>query len=129
MVQRRRMGFSGLTVGVSILVMFWVTDALDIGGRSAAKQANSLAATPDDVEGACRNLAHAAKGVMQARQAGAARETVAEVLAPLGEDGEVMLALAYAYPLHEALEDKELAVVEFVDGIETQCLSKAVPQE
>jgi len=42
MVQRKRMGFGGLMVGASIVVMFWITDALDIGGHSAAKQADSL---------------------------------------------------------------------------------------
>lgn len=127
MVQRKRMGFGGLMVGASIVVMFWVTDALDIGGHSAAKQTDSLAVASADSEGTCAGLRDAAKGVMQARQAGAARETVSEVLAPLGADGELMLALAYGYPVHEALENKEQTVVEFTEGIYSKCLGGVVP--
>ena len=127
MVQRKRMGFGGLMVGASIVVMFWITDALDIGGHSAAKQADSLAVASADSEGACAGLRDAAKGVMQARQAGAARETVSEVLVPLGADGELMLALAYGYPVQETVESKEQTVVEFAEGIHSKCLSGAAP--
>ena len=56
MVQRRRMGFSGLVVGVSVVAMFVITDALDIGGHSAAKQADSLAVASADSDGACAGL-------------------------------------------------------------------------
>ena len=121
------MGFGGLMVGASIVVMFWVTDALDIGGHSAVKQAESLGVASADSDGACAGLRDAAKGVMQARQAGAARETVAEVLAPLGADGELMLALAYGYPVHEAVASKEQAVVEFAEGVHSKCLSGVAP--
>ena len=126
-MQRKRMGFSGLVVGASVVAMFVVTDALDIGGHSAAKQADSLAIASADSGGACAGLRDAAKGLMQARQAGAARETVAEVLVPLGADGELMLALAYGYPVHEALENKEQAVVEFAEGVYSKCLSGVAP--
>ena len=122
MVQRKRMGFSGLMVAASVVLMFVVTDALDIGGHSAAKQADSLAVASADSDGACAGLRDAATGVMQARQAGAARETVAEVLVPLGADGELILALAYGYPVHEALASKEQAVVEFAEGVYSKCL-------
>jgi len=121
------MGFSGLVVGVSVVAMFVITDALDIGGHSAAKQADSLAVASADSDGACAGLRDAATGVMQARQAGAARETVAEVLAPLGADGELMLALAYGYPVHEAVASKEQAVVEFAEGVYSKCLGGVVP--
>ena len=127
MVQRKRMGFSGLMVAASVVLMFVVTDALDIGGHSAAKQADSLAVASADSDGACAGLRDAAMGVMQARQAGAARETIAEVLVPLGSDGELMLALAYGYPVHEAVESKEQAVVEFAGGVYSKCLSGVVP--
>lgn len=127
MVQRKRMGFGGLMVGTSIVVMFWVTDALDIGGHSTAKQAESLGLASADSDGACAGLRDAAKGVMQARQAGAAREAVAEVLEPLGKDGELMLALAYGYPVHEALENKEQAVVEFAEGVHSKCVGGVAP--
>ncbi|MBQ0719960.1 MAG: hypothetical protein KBT88_10090 [Gammaproteobacteria bacterium] len=127
MVQRKRMGFGGLMVGVSIVVMFWVTDALDIGGGSPPKPVESLGVAPADAGGNCSNLRDAAKGVMQARQAGAARGAVAEVLERLGEDGEVMLALAYGYPVHDEVEDKEQAIVEFAEGIHTKCLSVVTP--
>ena len=122
MVQRKRMGFGGLLVGISVVVMFWVTDALQIGGRWSADEGDVL----EDPE-ACAGLRDAATGVMQARQGGAARALVSDVLAPLGEDGEVMLALAYAYPVHDALEDKEQAVVEFAEGIHATCLDTLVP--
>ncbi|OUS13000.1 hypothetical protein A9Q89_04315 [Gammaproteobacteria bacterium 53_120_T64] len=121
------MGFGGLIVGASIVVMFGITDALDIGGHSSAKRVDSLAVASADSDGACAGLRDAAKGVMQARQSGAARETVAEVLVSLGADGELMLALAYGYPVHEALESKEQAVVEFAKGIYSKCLSGAAP--
>jgi len=127
MAQRKRMGFGGLLVGVSIVAMFWVTDALDITGRSPKTPVESLGVAPADSDGSCRNLHDAAKGVMQARQAGAPRQTVAEVLAPLGKDGEVILALAYGYPVHEAPEDKDQAIVEFAEGINAKCLGVAVP--
>ena len=127
MVQRKRMGFSGLMVAASVVLMFVVTDALDIGGHSAAKQADSLAVASADSDGACAGLRDAATGVMQARQAGAARETVAEVLTPLGADGELILALAYGYPVHEALESKEQAVVEFAEGVHGKCLGVVAP--
>lgn len=127
MVQRKRMGFGGLMIGASVVLMFVVTDALDIGGHSAAKQADSLAVASADSDGACAGLRDAAKGVMQARQAGAARETVAEVLVPLGADGELMLALAYGYPVHEAQENIEQAVVEFAKGVYSKCLGGVAP--
>ncbi len=131
MVQRKRMGFGGLMVGVSIVVMFVVTDALDIGGHSSAKQVDSLAVAPVDSpvdrEKSCNGLLDAAKGVMQARQAGAERDEVSPVLEPLGEDGEVMLALAYGYPVHDALADKEQAIVEFAEGIYSKCMNVEVP--
>ncbi|OUS14752.1 hypothetical protein A9Q88_13195 [Gammaproteobacteria bacterium 50_400_T64] len=121
------MGYGGLMVGISVVAMFWVTDALDISGRSPAGQADSLGVASADKDGSCRKLRDAAKGVMQARQAGAARETVSEVLTPLGEDGEVMLVLAYGYPVHDAVIDKEQAIVEFADGIHSKCLSAVAP--
>ena len=127
MAQKKQMGFGGLVVGISVVAMFWVTDALDITGRSKGTPVDSLGVAPVDKDGSCRNLRDAAKGVMQARQAGAARETVSEVLVPLGEDGEVMLALAYGYPMHDAVVDKEQAIVEFADGIHDKCLSTVVP--
>ena len=127
MVQRTRMGFRGLIVGVSVVAMFVVTDMLDIGGQAPAKQNDSLAAVPVDEELRCAGLLDAAKGVMQARQAGGAREAVAEVLEPLGEDGEVMLDLAYRYPVHDGVEDKEQAIVEFAEGIHSKCLSGVAP--
>ena len=127
MAERKRMGYGGLIVGISVVAMFWVTDALDIGGRSQGTQVESLGVAPVDKDGSCSKLRDAAKGVMQARQAGAARETVSEVLTPLGEDGEVMLALAYGYPVHDAAVDKEQAIVEFADGIHAKCLSTVVP--
>ena len=127
MVERKRMGYGGLMVGISVVAMFWVTDALDISGRSQGTQVDSLGVAPVDEDGSCSNLRDAAKGVMQARQAGAARETVSEVLMPLGEDGEVMLALAYGYPMHDALADKEQATVEFAGGIHEKCLSTVAP--
>ena len=127
MVQRKRMGFSGLVVGASIVAMFVVTDALDIGGYSAAQQVDSLAVTPGDSEGVCVGLRDAAKGVMQARQAGAERATVAEVLEPLAADGELILALAYGYPVHEAVDSKEQAVVEFAEGVHSKCLKGVAP--
>lgn len=128
MVQRKRMGFGGLMVGASVVLMFVVTDALDIGGHSKAKKVDSLAVAPLDSavdrEKSCRRLRDAAKGVMQARQAEAARDAVSEVLVPLAEDGEVMLALAYGYPVHEAVADKEQAIVEFSEGIHSKCLNR-----
>lgn len=131
MVQRKRMGFGGLMVGASVVLMFVVTDALDIGGHSKAKKVDSLAVAPLDSavdrEKSCSSLRDAAKGVMQARQAEAARDAVSEVLVPLAEDGEVMLALAYGYPVHEAVADKEQAIVEFSAGIYTTCLSAVAP--
>ena len=126
MVQKKRMGFRGLIVGLSVVAMFWVTDTLDIAGHSRGGQAESLGVAP--VEGRpCASLRDAAKGVMQARQAGAERGVVAGVLSPLGEDGEVMLALAYGYPVHEEAEGRERAVVEFTDGIHAKCLGVVVP--
>jgi hypothetical protein len=127
MVQRRRMGFSGLVVGACVVGMFVITDALNIGGHSRENQVDSLSVVAADSDGACAGLRDAAKGVMQARQAGAARETVAEVLIPLGADGELMLALAYGYPVHEGLASKEQAVVEFTEGIYSKCLSGLTP--
>ena len=127
MVQRKRMGFSGLVVAASIVAMFVVTDALDIGGYSASQQVDSLAVAPGDSEGICVGLRDAATGVMQARQAGAARETVAEVLEPLAADGELILALAYGYPVHETVGSKEQAVVEFAEGVHSKCLKGAAP--
>lgn len=132
MVQRKRMGFGGLMVGASVVLMFVVTDALDIGGHSKAKQVESLAVAPSgsssetsvDREKSCSGLRDAAKGVMQARQAEAARDAVSEVLVPLAEDGEVMLALAYGYTVHEAVADKEQAIVEFSEGIHSKCLNR-----
>ncbi len=125
------MGFSGLVVGVSVVAMFVITDALDIGGHSRERQVESLTVAPAetsvDREKSCRGLRDAAKGVMQARQAEAGRDAVSEVLVPLGEDGEVMLALAYGYPVHEAMADKEQAVVEFSEGVYTKCLSVVAP--
>jgi len=126
MVQRKRMGYGGLVVGVSVVAMFWVTDMLDIGGRSSAAQVDSLSVAP--VEGrSCAGLRDAAKGVMQARQAEAERAAVADVLTPLGKDGELMLALAYGYPVRVAVVDKEQAVVEFADGIHAKCLGVVAP--
>ena len=84
MAEKKRMGFGGLVVGISVVAMFWVTDALDIGGRSQGTQVESLGVASADKDGSCGNLRDAAKGVMQARQAGAARETVSEVLARNG---------------------------------------------
>ena len=78
-------------------------------------------------KGICVGLRDAATGVMQARQAGAARETVAEVLEPLAADGELILALAYGYPVHEAVDSKEQAVVEFAEGVHSKCLKGAAP--
>lgn len=127
MVQRKRMGFSGLVVGASVVAMFVVTDALDIGGHSAAKKVDSLAVTSTDSDGVCAGLRDAATGVMQARQGGAARERVAEVLVPLGADGELILALAYGYPVHEAVASKEQAVVEFAKGVHNKCLGGVAP--
>ena len=126
MVQKTRMGFGGLIVGASVVVMFLVTNALDIGGPSPGAQDENANAAPSS-EASCAGLRDAAKGVMQARQADAAREAVAEVLAPLGEDGEMMLALAFGYPVHEAMEDKEQAIVEFTEGVHTKCLSVVAP--
>ena len=126
-MQRKRMGYGGLVVGISVVAMFWVTDALDIGGRSQGTPVESLGVAPVDEDGSCSKLRDAAKGVMQARQAGAAREAVSEVLVPLGEDGEVMLALAYGYPVHDGVVDKEQAIVEFADRIHVRCLSAVAP--
>jgi len=127
MVQRRRMGFSGLVVGACVVAMFVVTDALDIGSYWAAPQVDSLAIASPDSEGACASLRDAATGVMQARQAGAAREAVADVLAPLAADGDLMLALAYGYPVHETVVAKEQAVVEFAEGIRSKCMGEVAP--
>ena len=124
MVQRKRMGFSGLVVGASVMLLFVVTDALDITWNSTSEQAESPVASADR-EKSCHALRDVAKGVMQARQAGAARDVVAGVLEPLGDDGVMMLALAYGYPVHDALESKEQAVVEFAEGIHTKCSSVA----
>lgn len=135
MLHRKRMGFGGLVVGVSILVMFVVTDTLDIGGHSREESVESLAVapvdglvdssvvSPADRERRCTGLLNAAKGVMMARQAEAARGVVAEVLEPLGKDGEMMLAIAYGYPVHGAAADKEKAIVEFAEGVHAKCLS------
>ncbi len=131
MVQRKRMGFGGLMVGASVVLMFVVTDALDIGGHSAAKQVDSLSVapveSPVDKERSCSGLRDAAMGVMQARQVGAGRGEVSPVLEPLGEDGEVMLALAYGYPVHDALADKEQAIVEFAEGVYSKCMNVVAP--
>lgn len=127
MVQKKRMGFGGLLVGILVVAMFWVTDALDFGGSSSARQTESLGVASADNRGSCTGLSEAAKGVMLARQAGAAREAVAEVLVPLGEDGEVMLALAYGYPVHDAAVDKEQAIVEFAEGIQSRCSRVVAP--
>ena len=127
MVQRRRMGFSGLVVGVSVVAMFVITDALDISGHTRQKQVDSLAVASADSDGVCIGLRDAAKGVMQARQAGAERKAVSEVLKPLGKDGELMLALAYGYPVHEAIPSKEETVVEFAEGVYNKCLSGVTP--
>ncbi len=127
MVQRRRMGFSGLVVGVCVVAMFVITDAMDIGGHSKQKQIDSLAVSSSDSEGVCVGLRDAARGVMQARQAGAEREAVAEALEPLGKDGELMLALAYGYPVHEALATKDEAIVEFTEGVYSKCMNGGAP--
>ncbi|MBL4783307.1 MAG: hypothetical protein JKX92_13790 [Porticoccaceae bacterium] len=126
MAQKKRMGYGGLVVGVSVVAMFWVTDMLDIGGRSAETPVDSLALAPVDGR-SCAGLRDAAKGVMQARQAGGERAVVADVLTPLGKDGEVMLALAYGYPVRDTPMDKEQAVVEFTDGIHAKCLGVVLP--
>ena len=126
MAEKKRMGYGGLVVGVSVVAMFWVTDMLDIGGRSPGGQVDSLTVAP--VEGrSCTGLRDAAKGVMKARQAEAERAVVADVLTPLGKDGELMLALAYGYPVHAGVVDKEQAVVEFADGIHAKCLGVVAP--
>ena len=39
MVKKRRIGYSGLVMGVCVAAMFLVTDALDIGGYWPEKQA------------------------------------------------------------------------------------------
>lgn len=121
------MGFSGLVVGVCVVAMFVITDAMDIGGHSKQKQIDSLAVSSSDSEGVCVGLRDAARGVMQARQAGAEREAVAEALEPLGKDGELMLALAYGYPVHEALATKDEAIVEFTEGVYSKCMNGGAP--
>ena len=120
MVKKRRIGFGGLIMGVSVAAMFLVTDALDIGGYRSGKQADAVALV--DEEGSCASLRDAATGVMQARQAGAARDAVSDVLKPLGKDGELMLAIAYGYPVHDTLAEKEQAIMEFSEGIQSKCL-------
>jgi hypothetical protein len=123
MVEKRRIGFGGLIMGVSVAAMFLVTDALDIGGYRAGKQADALAL--EDEESSCTSLRDAATGVMQARQAGAERDAVSEVLKSLGKDGELMLAIAYGYPVHDTLEEKDRVIMEFSEGIQSKCLSVA----
>ena len=125
MVRKRSIGYSGLVMGASIAAMFLVTDALDIGGYRAEKQADSLVVTQVDDETRCASLGDAAKGVMQARQAGAARDAVADVLKPLGKDGERMLDLAYRYPVQDSTEAIEQVTMEFYEGIQATCLSVA----
>ena len=125
MVEKRRIGFGGLIMGVSIAAMFLVIDMLDIRGYRSGKQADTVALV--DEEGSCASLRDAATGVMQARQAGAARDAVADVLKPLGKDGELMLALAYGYPMHDTLEEKEQVIMEFSEGIQSKCLSVVTP--
>ena len=62
---------------------------------------------------------------MQARQAGAARDAVADVLKPLGKDGGRMLDLAYRYPVQDSAEEIEQVIMEFYEGIQARCLSVA----
>ena len=38
-----------------------------------------------------------------------------------------MLALAYGYPVHEAIPSKEETVVEFAEGVYNKCLSGVTP--
>ena len=123
MLEKKRIGYRGLLIGVSIAAMFLAMDALDIGGYRAAKQADGLAVTLVDEEDSCASLRDAATGVMQARQAGAERDVVSDVLKPLGKDGELMLALAYGYPVRDTLEEKEQVIMEFSEGIQSKCLS------
>jgi hypothetical protein len=121
MVEKRRIGFGGLIMGVSVAAMFLVTDALDIGGYRSGKQAGTVSLV--DEERSCASLRDAATGVMQARQAGATRDVVSDVLKSLGKDGELMLAIAYGYPVHDTLEEKERVIMEFSEGIQSKCLS------
>ena len=98
-----------------------MTDALDIGGFRSGEQADAVARV--DEEGSCASLHDAAMGVMQARQAGAAREAVSDVLKSLGKDGELMLAIAYGYPVQDTLEEKDEVIKAFSEGIRSRCLS------
>lgn len=123
MLKQKRMGFSGLIIGLSVAAMFLVGDMLDIDGYWYGKKADNEQVTVIKDESSCVSLRDAARGVMQARQVEAEREVVAEELKPLGKDGEFMLALAYEYPVGATLQEKEQIIMEFASGVQAKCLS------
>jgi len=42
MAEKKRMGYGGLVVGISVVAMFWVTDALDIEKWGHRKMGSGL---------------------------------------------------------------------------------------